>query len=265
MDDEADFARSGIGPRPLVKLIRNLSATLAAEGRTLSFWLRDDDAVAPSPALDRLLTLTARRRVPLLLAVIPKRAGAMLADRLAHEEHVTPCQHGFSHRNHATAGERAMELGLHRPSSLVLGEIAEGQSKLQALFGERSRPILVPPWNRIDDGLLPSLPELGIRAISRFGRVAQSQSGPVREINATLDIIDWKQGKRGRTIAELAARMEADVETATEREVLIGVLTHHLDHDERAWSFLTQLFEAVAETPQTRWLGVDDVLEGPKR
>ena len=41
---------------------------LAAEGRTLTLWLRDDDAVDATPALDRLLTLCARYSVPPTLA-----------------------------------------------------------------------------------------------------------------------------------------------------------------------------------------------------
>ncbi|TIT57545.1 MAG: polysaccharide deacetylase, partial [Mesorhizobium sp.] len=40
-------------------------------GRKAEFWLRDDDAVDPTPALDRLLDLTRQFAVPVTLAVIP--------------------------------------------------------------------------------------------------------------------------------------------------------------------------------------------------
>ena len=40
-------------------------------GRKAELWLRDDDAVDPTPALDRLLDLTGEFAVPVTLAVIP--------------------------------------------------------------------------------------------------------------------------------------------------------------------------------------------------
>ncbi|HUA50624.1 MAG TPA: hypothetical protein VMB81_00595, partial [Candidatus Sulfotelmatobacter sp.] len=57
-------------------------AQWAAAGRTATLWWRDDDAVAPSAALDRLLTLGAGR-APVALAVVPEPAGEPLARRLA--------------------------------------------------------------------------------------------------------------------------------------------------------------------------------------
>jgi len=260
MDEEADFVPTGSGQRPFVRLVTQWCDMLAAEGRRLAFFLRDDDAVEPSPALDRLLDLTRRDQVPLLLAIIPKRAGPALADRLASEPHVSPCQHGFSHRNHQPPGSKPAELGNARPAETVLAELAEGRRKLQDLFGARLSDVLVPPWNRIDDRLLPHLPALGYGALSRFGRVAPDQQAALPEINATLDIIDWKQGKRGRALGELAARIEADVETATDHTVVIGILTHHLDHDERAWRFLEQITEAIAAEPRTGWVSADALL-----
>ena len=55
----------------------------ARSGRRATFWWRDDDAVEPSPALDRLLELAASGRAPLALAVIPARASSGLAAQLA--------------------------------------------------------------------------------------------------------------------------------------------------------------------------------------
>ena len=64
------------------RLDRELAAW-AAEGREATFWWRDDDAVAATPALDRLLRLTESGGVPLALAVIPAPAEPGLAERLA--------------------------------------------------------------------------------------------------------------------------------------------------------------------------------------
>ena len=54
-----------------------------AGDRQAAIWWRDDDAVRPGPALDRLLELSSRHDVPLALAVIPAAAEAPLAQRLA--------------------------------------------------------------------------------------------------------------------------------------------------------------------------------------
>ncbi len=48
---------------------------LQAQGKIAHFWLRDDDAVEPTSALDRVLSLTGASAVPLTLAVIPQPAG----------------------------------------------------------------------------------------------------------------------------------------------------------------------------------------------
>jgi hypothetical protein len=51
-------------------------------GRQVRFWLRDDDAVAPGPALDRLAQVAERFGAPALLAVIPMLPGDLLAPAL---------------------------------------------------------------------------------------------------------------------------------------------------------------------------------------
>ena len=61
-------------------LMRELDGWQAAGG-IARFWLRDDDAVEPTAALDRLLG--AMNGMPLTLAVIPAFSGAALAARLA--------------------------------------------------------------------------------------------------------------------------------------------------------------------------------------
>ena len=54
----------------------------AAEGRTATFWWRDDDAIAPTPALDRLRACASAAGIPIALAVIPAKATPELAAEL---------------------------------------------------------------------------------------------------------------------------------------------------------------------------------------
>src|SRR4051812_31046215 len=163
-------------------------------GRTPALWWRDDDAADATPALDRLITLQQTHGVPLALAVVPAGATEALAERLAKAPGIDPLQHGYAHTNHAPVSERKKEeLGPHRPAMVVLGELGTGWMALERLFGARTLPVLVPPWNRIAPGLVPALPEIGYRGLSTFGirRRVSPVSGLV-QVNTHVDLIDWQ-------------------------------------------------------------------------
>lgn len=228
-----------------------------AAGRQPVLWLRDDDAIEPTGPLDRLLDVTARFEVPLVLAVIPSGAGAALGERVAQTRNVTAVVHGWAHQNHAPAGQKKQELGPHRPAEAVLGELGRGLERITRLFPGRSVPLLVPPWNRIDPALVPELPGIGYRGLSTFGR---PKPAPLRVVNTTVDIMDW-HGTRGcrdyaLIIAEIVEQLDAAL--ADPKQPPVGLLTHHLVHDEAAWALLERLFEIT--TPVCRWVGIDALL-----
>ncbi len=232
---------------------------MAARGVRLNMWWRDDDAVTPGAALDRLIGLGAVHRVPCLLAVIPAGATAALAERLREEPLVHVAQHGWNHENHAGAGEKKQELGAHRPLSEVLGQLAEGRARLAHLFGDRVVAILVPPWNRIALDVAAGLPALGFDALSVFGTETPDPSTPARlaRLNAHVDLIDWHATRGGRDdgalVRDLTAAMDAGVRN-------VGLLTHHLVHDATAWSFMNRLFAMTAHHPGCVWRHATTIL-----
>ncbi len=232
----------------------------AAKGLSARLWLRDDDAIVPSPALDRLLDLCGRYDAPLLLAVIPAGAGEALARRLEREPKTLPCQHGFAHRNHAPEGEKAAEFGRHRPFDTMLAELGEGRRKLLGLFTDRLQTVLVPPWNRIAPDLLPRLPQLGIGCVSTFGWRDPAPDGPVRSLNCHVDIIDWKGGRRSRPLPKLVGDLVEALAIARESGSPVGVLTHHLAHDEGAWSLIEALLSRTHAHAAMRWVSFADML-----
>ena len=70
----------------LRRRIGELAARFEREaGRKARFWLRDDDAVEPTEALEKLIAATKAKSVPLALAVIPAQTGDVLAKRLSGE------------------------------------------------------------------------------------------------------------------------------------------------------------------------------------
>lgn len=230
-----------------------------AAGRKPRFWLRDDDAIEPTDALDRLLDVTHRNNVPLALAVIPQGAGPALAQRLASESHVRALVHGWAHTNHAPAGQKKQELGGHRDPETVLSELRQGLEKLAALFGPAAAPVLVPPWNRIDKALVPHLPGIGLSGLSVFGKPFVA---PLAVLNSTVDIMDW-HGTRGcrdhaAITGEILVALRHGFDNPTEPP--IGLLTHHLVHDGAAWEFLERLFDVASRTHGASWLTIDEVL-----
>ncbi len=229
-------------------------AALAAElsrwrvdGRLPTFWWRDDDATGPSRALDRLLSIAAGLRAPVALAVIPAAAEAVLAERL-DDARVAVLQHGYAHANHALAA--------------MLAELADGARRLAELFGQRSRPVLVPPWNRIDPALVAMLPGIAFAGLSTYrARAGASPAFGLTLVNSHVDIVDWRARRfcgeaAALTLAvdHLAARRtrRADADEAT------GLLTHHAVHEPAAWRFVERLIAAV-RTGGGRWLAAEEL------
>ena len=232
----------------------------AASGRRATFWWRDDDAVAPSPALDRLLSLAARHGRWVALAVIPAGAEPALAERLSGTPAVV-IQHGWAHRSHAPAGEKNAELGDHRPAETVLAELVAGRERLQALFGDRFRPILAPPWNRIGPALRARLGRAGLNMLSGFG-ARDAAPGPA-QLNTHADPIDWRGGRGfagvDRALAPILRHLADRRDGAADPEEPTGILTHHLAHDDEGWIFLDALFSLLSRHPATAWPDPDSL------
>ncbi len=234
---------------------------MASQGQSVTFWLRDDDAVEPTPALDRLLGLAQSYHVPLTLAVIPQHTGAALVQCLENQPDLSVAVHGWSHQNHAPATQKKQELGAHRAASVVLAELQAGFDRLKNLHGSRFLPMLVPPWNRIDSALIAPLSSLGFESLSVFGR--EKQPSPLPLLNTHVDVMDWRGTGGGRNadglFAEIADWLDRDPPGISPIKAL-GILTHHLVHDEAVWAFLARLFQLTANHPACRWASARSIL-----
>ncbi len=229
-----------------------------AAGRIADFWLRDDDATEPTPALDRLLSLSAMHGISVTLAVIPEPTGEGLVRRLRDAPLAEVAVHGWAHVNHAPPSEKKQELGGHRPAPVVLGQLRQGFEKLQRLHGARFAPLLVPPWNRIDRALVPQLGALGFQALSVFGK---EKAGPFPLLNTHVDLIDWHGTRGGRPVQALVAEIMARLQVMEAEGGVMGFLTHHLVHDEAAWEFCAALLSMTADHPACRWGRARDFID----
>jgi hypothetical protein len=228
------------------------------DGRTAQLWLRDDDAIEPTQQLSRLLDLSMQWNAPMTIAAIPANSTEALADLLKPLPAISVAVHGWDHTNHAPASEKKQELGLHRGEAIVLARLADGLTHINALFGGRAIPLLVPPWNRIAANLIRQLPALGYEALSVFG--PERSESPLPLVNTHVDIIDWKGSRGGRPKDALYAEAVGHLESATAHQVPLGILTHHLVHDAAAWEFLDDLFAATADHPACLWVPVGELM-----
>lgn len=245
----------------------------AALGRPVELWWRDDDAVADTPELRRLLGLAAGR-APLALAVIPAELAPDLADAFAPgDRSVAVLQHGFDHRNRAATGAKKSEFPADRAGHEVRQALARGREALAAAFGRRFLPVLTPPWNRFDAGHLSILGEVGLGGLTAYlPRRAQQPAPGITQVNTHVDVIDWQAqsgdaGKRaflgrGRCLGLLVAHLQAKRAGRADGLEPSGLLTHHRVHDRETWQFLGDLLDWCGQRPGITWRSAADLFPG---
>ena len=228
---------------------------LQAEGVTFDFWWRDDDAIAPSPALDRLLALARAVKAPLALAVIPDTVQSALAERLAAEPDVCVLVHGIAHRNHAAAGRKKQELVAADADTLAA--LASGSERLARMFGAQALPVLVPPWNRMSPDIVTQLAGLGFTGLSTFAGAQHDEAG-LRVVDTHIDPIDWKHGGgagcASTHIHLLANLVEARAGGRGKTFGPVGLLTHHLVHDGWIWRQVEDMLRRLAGHEAVRFV-----------
>ena len=231
-----------------------------ADGRRVTLWCRDDDACRDSPALRRLLEIAHLAAVPVALAVIPAALERNLVDAVARSGIATVVQHGYAHRNHAPPGSRNWELGSHRPVSVTLAELEQGLGTLRSSFGERFAAVLVPPWNRIDAGLVARLADIGFHGLSSLGpRAAACPVPGIAQCNAHVDLIAWRRDRTfigvEAAVDRLAEHLQARRDGNADRAEPSGILTHHLDMSDAGWQFVADLMARTRERGAV-WLDI---------
>ncbi|WP_370200579.1 polysaccharide deacetylase family protein [Roseibium sp.] len=225
----------------------------AERGRKVRFWWRDDDAIEPTPALERMLSLANTHTVDLAFAVIPKMATKALAERFADEPHALVLQHGWQHKNfqRKDLGEKAAELGSRRDPDQLMAELKAGHDRHLELFGDKFVKAMVPPWNRIDPEISRRLPGIGLSGLSTF---TWHNFPRAHQLQSHIDILKWK--KQVRFIGWESARLRFDLQLTRRRNTgtePVGLLTHHLVHDDGCFEFLEIFLEIAAHHEGAEW------------
>jgi len=235
--------------------------------KVATLWWRDDDAVAPTARLSRLLSIASG--VPVSLAVIPADVDPELARwlsdhlRSAPKASVAVIQHGWRHLNHSGVGKKS-EFPAGRPRPDVASELAAGRARLSDLFGTRAQPVLVPPWNRFDYSFFDLLARCGLTGISQARPRSASPRAPgVIEANIHLDLIAWT-GSLGfvgedAALSGLVQHLRARRLCAVCADEPTGILTHHLVQDEATDAFLDRLITVSVAHPAVLWLDAGEI------
>lgn len=237
----------------------------AEAGLTAKFWVRDDDAVEVSDNLLRLREFAANYDIRVGLAVIPGKLQLDLPGFLDHnKKQFYPMCHGWKHIDHSR-GNKPGEFGPDRP---LLNMIGDAQAAL-GLFCEHFsavKAIFVPPFNRVTGAMVKTLPKIGFfgvslmpnfleRKILRFGSQL-AWSGLIKipnfaefpRVDVHLDLINWKTKsaqESSTTINQLIQHLRARRLGLLAANTPIGLLTHHLVHDERIWRALNEASEVL--------------------
>ena len=248
--DALAVARPALLPTPVDwSEVNDALAISRDSGREPVLWWRDDDAVRATPQFNRLLQLAARFEAAIAIAVVPSRAEPDLAERLLDEDRASILVHGYSHLNHAPAGQKKAEFGPGRDNAVMAVEAGRGLQDLSRYFDDRLLPVFVPPWNRIAPELVPRLTLAGYTGLSTFRDRPVAQPVPgLTQINTHVDPIDWRGGRSLADIrtltAALANAIRSRVGDAAPEPV--GFLTHHQVHDEAIWRFCEEFLDFMA-------------------
>ncbi|CAN5433022.1 polysaccharide deacetylase family protein [soil metagenome] len=211
-------------------------------GHTPLFWWRDDDARAPSPALDRLLALSRRFDAPITIAAVPDGDIGALTKAWRAADGVDWAIHGFRHQNRAPSGHPSGEVN---DEDTLVDIVSELGAALEAFRRAGVTPSLfVPPWNNAHPTLVKALGLQGL-SLSCYGDMRR-EGRPAR-LDAHLDLMRWKPRPRFRGALRFLLRARRLLDERRKQDLWnepLGLLTHHLDHDAATWRFL-EIFLSV--------------------
>jgi len=237
--------------------IRIETAIWRNSGHVPLLWWRDDDAQFDTPSLRRLLTLATTHDVPLMLAVIPVGDLRPLCGLLADLPLVTVAQHGVTHINVSAPDEPNDEFQVGTDIKTMAEAIASTNKRLSNFSA--AVPVYVPPWNRVNENLSDAVKLAGLQCLSAH-RKQSSQNNLVKSLNVDLDLLTWKTEPHFRGTLRVLWRF---LVLLRKRRILkawhepVGLLTHHLAHDEEAWNFLGEFLgftQGTSAKAPCRWV-----------
>jgi hypothetical protein len=250
------------------------------QGLLARVWVRDDDATEVTEALRKLERIARRFSIQIGLAVIPAKVKQALVIHLqTRSEMFYPMCHGYMHTNHSTKGTPA-EFGDDRPLAEIVEEVRLASAAFSAHF--QQTPVFVPPFNCISRSLERKITQLGFKGLSRSPRMPQRQLTKInsriahlpslprhlafatQNVDVHIDIIDWETHS-AKSPNEVASALLGELRMRRKgylaHHTPIGILTHHLVHDDQIWQSIEDLLENLAAEPAVRLCAAADIID----
>ncbi len=229
------------------------------ENRTLRVFFRADDIGEPNRAFEDLVSLFARHRVPLSLAVVPAwltmpRWRAL--EKMAAEDPALWCwhQHGWRHVNHERKGKQ-QEFGPARSKTELETDVDWGRQWLQTLMGPAFTPIFTPPWNRCSAETLQLLKSRGYLAVSRSAGSLPPPPRGLPDIAVNVDLHTRKETDPRQSWRNLLHEMATAADGG-----LWGVMIHHRRMNAAAFEFLDILLATSTSDPRVEPVGMPELV-----
>ena len=105
------------------------------------------------------------------------------------------------------------------------------------------------------------LQDCGYLGWSAWAETAPLEKAP--RVDAHIDLLRWRGGARFRGEGKILERLRellAERRQAGLWAAPVGLLTHHLDHDEAAWRFLDRFIAWTQASGDIAWRALPDLL-----
>jgi hypothetical protein len=251
----------------------------AARGLKARFWVRDDDACEASAPLARLHEFAARYDITIGLAIIPARIHPSLLKFMSEEgQRFHPMCHGWQHVSHSPEGSKWSEFGEGRPPEAAIKDAQLALDAFRSHFAGYDA-VFVPPFCQISNAVIEALPAIGYAGLSAGPgwlerklshlpssairlpaiRMPRRPRSGIRRLDVHIDPIDWQK----RTAHSAATICNAVMKSLHPRymgvvssDTPIGLVTHHLDHDDSVWAACNDVMDAVRYHPAVEFLNI---------
>ena len=229
------------------------------EDQKAVLWWRDDDARVRTPELELLLVLSETHQAPVTLSVLPTDQAEGLAPLLRGSPLATVVQYGVDGQDRGGMGPPA-EFPEAWPMERIVERLAGTWQKLSALPG--AYKAFVPAWNAVHPELASSLTYHGYQGVSASGQFAACAHPPRLDVH--VDVLHGRDGPRFRgpdAVFEAFGRELSLRRRLGLWDQPIGILTHHMAHDEGAWRFLGRFLAMTSSHPALTWAPFTPLLQ----
>ena len=118
--------------------------------------------------------------------------------------------------------------------------------------------------------LVPYLPRLGYRGVSTFTNRPAPEAAPgLVQVNTHVDPIAWRDGGGALPddviAAQLAQAILARVDGTADAQEPIGLLTHHLVHDDATWRATEILLDRLSRAHNLSYVSAREAFSLPEQ